>query len=239
MYRNIAVIGSSGAIGSAIVNQLSKLYPLARIYAFSRKTKKSHLPNVKIYKIDYKDEESLSDSVQQIKQTETLDLVIVATGMLHDSQIQPERSLKELSFEKFQKLFLINTSIPALIAKYFIPKLDLKKRAVFAVLSARVGSISDNRLGGWYSYRASKSALNMIIKNLSIEIRRKSHLALTVGLHPGTVDSPLSQPFQKNISHKRIFKAEDSAKKLISVLENLKPNDSGKCFAWDGQEIPP
>ena len=237
MYKNIAVIGSSGAIGKALVKKLAQTYSSADIHAFSRKAQNFDFPHVKSHTINYQDEESLRASAHLAGEKQALSLVIIAVGILHDSKIQPERSLKELSIEKFQKLFLVNTTIPALIAKYFLPKLDQKERAIFAILSARVGSITDNRLGGWYAYRASKSALNMLIKNLAIEIKRKSPLALVVGLHPGTVDSPLSRPFQKSIA--KLFTAEDSSKKILSVLESLKTKDSGKCFAWDGQEIPP
>ena len=123
-------------------------------------------------------------------------MVLVATGILHDEVFMPEKSLKDLSAEKFIHLFLVNSVLPAIIAKHFIPRLNQKKRSVFAALSARVGSISDNKMGGWYSYRASKSALNMIIKNVAIETARKNEQAIIVGLHPGTVDSNLSRPFQ-------------------------------------------
>ena len=239
MYKNIAVIGSSGAIGKALVKKLAQTYSSTDIHSFSRKTQNFDFPHVKSYTINYQDEESLRASAHLAGEKQPLNLVIIAVGLLHDSKIQPERSLKELSIKKFQKLFLVNTTIPALIAKYFLPKLDQKERAIFAILSARVGSITDNRLGGWYAYRASKSALNMVIKNLAIEIKRKSPLALVVGLHPGTVDSPLSQPFQKSIAKEKLFTAKDSSKKILSVLESLKTKDSGKCFAWDGREIPP
>ncbi|MCY4321877.1 MAG: SDR family NAD(P)-dependent oxidoreductase [Bdellovibrionaceae bacterium] len=235
----IAIIGSSGGIGSALVKELAQTYPLADIFAFSRKAQNFNSPLVKSYTINYQEEESLRQSAHLVGENNTWDLVVVATGLLHDKDIQPERSFKELSVQKFQKLFLVNTITPALIAKHFIPKLNQKKRSVFAVLSARVGSISDNRLGGWYAYRASKTALNMIVKNLAIEVRRKAPLNLIVGLHPGTVDSPLSKPFQKSIAKEKLFTAEESAQKLIKVLKKLQTKDSGKGFAWDGQEIPP
>ena len=234
----IAIIGSSGAIGSALVKELAQSYPLADIYAFSRKAQKFDSALIKSHTINYQEEESLKQSAHLVGEN-NLDLVIVATGLLHNNEIQPEKSFKELSSQKFQQLFLVNTITPALIAKHFIPKLNQTKRSVFAVLSARVGSISDNHLGGWYAYRASKTALNMIVKNLAIEFRRKSSSSLIVGLHPGTVDSLLSKPFQKNIAKEKLFTAEKSAQKLIKVLKKLQTKDSGKCFAWDGQEIPP
>ena len=111
--------------------------------------------------------------------------------------------------------------------------------SVIAILSARVGSISDNRSGGWYSYRASKAGLNMIIKNLSIELRRSNKNLIVTGLHPGTVESNLSQPFQKSIENSKIFSPDYSVSKLSSVIDNLSVSDSGKCYAWDGVEIFP
>ncbi|MDC0037014.1 short-chain dehydrogenase, partial [bacterium] len=124
------------------------------------------------------------------------------------------------------------------IAKHCLNKLDKTKPSIFAALSARVGSIEDNKLGGWYAYRMSKTALNMFIKTASIEIKRQNPNAIVVGLHPGTVDSPLSKPFQKNIKPEKLFTPEFSANKLIQVMHSLNINDSGKIFAWDGKQIP-
>ena len=163
----------------------------------------------------------------------------MANGILHDEGLTPEKSLRDLSAEKFQRIFEVNTVTPALIAKHFLPKLNREQTSIFAALSARVGSISDNQLGGWYAYRASKAALNMIIKNAAIEIGRRNKQAIIVGLHPGTVDSNLSKPFQGNVADGKLFTPEYSAEKLLDVLENLSPEQTGKCFAWDGQEILP
>ena len=133
----------------------------------------------------------------------------------------------------------MNTILPALIAKHFIQHLETKTHSYFAVLSARVGSVSDNRLGGWYAYRASKAALNMIIKTLAIETRRRNKMACIVGLHPGTVDSPLSKPYHSNLKPESLFTADFSTQQLLSVLNALTPHESGKFFAWDGKEIHP
>jgi NAD(P)-dependent dehydrogenase (short-subunit alcohol dehydrogenase family) len=165
--------------------------------------------------------------------------VIVATGILYENTIMPEKSLRELSPEKFLRLFEVNTILPALIAKHFLPKLNKHNRSLFAALSARVGSISDNRLGGWYSYRASKSGLNMIIKNAAIEINRTNKQAVIVSLHPGTVNSKLSKPFQSNVPDGKLFTPDYSVKRLLEVLDNLTPESSGRCFSWDGKEVKP
>lgn len=229
-FDNIAVIGSSGAIGSALLRLLSSQYPNASLHAFSRSGK---------YPIDYTDEASIEAAAKKASEFKPLDMVIVANGILHDGDLMPEKSLKELSSEKFHRLFEANTVTPALIAKHFLPYLHKDKRSIFAALSARVGSISDNHLGGWYAYRASKAALNMVIKNTAIEMNRRYKQAIIVGLHPGTVDSALSKPFQANVSEKQLFTPDYSAKKLLKLLQELTPKQSGRCFAWDGEEILP
>ena len=189
--------------------------------------------------INYQDETSIEESALVASKDKPIDMVIIATGILHEGKLMPEKSLKDLSAEKLQRLFEVNTIVPLLIAKHFLPKLSRETRSIFATLSARVGSISDNQLGGWYSYRASKAALNMIIKNIAIEISRFNKKAIIVGLHPGTVDSNLSKPFQGNVPYGKLFTPEYSTQKLLEVLTSLTSKQSGKCFAWDGKEIFP
>ena len=239
MVYNIAVIGSSGTIGSTFTRQLSELHTDAKIHAFSRSQKKSSADNVIHHTIDYNDEFSIEQAASYVSNEAPLDIVIVATGILFDDSIAPEKSLRELSAKKFLRLFEVNTILPALIAKHFLPKLNRQNRSIFAALSARVGSISDNKLGGWYSYRASKSGLNMIIKNAAIEISRRNKKAIIVGLHPGTVDSNLSKPFQGNVPDGKLFTPDYSVKRLLDVLDNLTPESSGRCFSWDGKEVQP
>lgn len=228
--HNIAIIAASGAIGSAFTRLLSRAHPDSSLHTFSRHGG---------HHIDYDNEESIAAAAELASKTGALDLVIFAGGLLHTERFMPEKSLKELSAEKFQHIFAANTITPALVAKHFLPKLNREKPSRFAALSARVGSISDNRLGGWYAYRASKTALNMIIKNAAIETARRNKTAIVVGLHLGTVDSALSQPFQGSVAEDRLFTAEHSAEKMLNVLEGLTPEDSGKCFAWNGEEILP
>lgn len=239
MVKNIAVIGSSGALGNAFIEKLSEDYPESALHAFSHNTPKKILPKVIYHKINYQEESSIAESALIASKNNLLDIVIVATGILHDNDIMPEKSLNELSAHKFRYLFEINTIIPAIIAKYFSNKLRKDSYSIFATLSARIGSISDNKIGGWYSYRASKAALNMIIKNTAIEIARNNKNAIIVGLHPGTVDSKLSKPFQANIPDGKLFTPKFSVDSLIKVLKNLTPQNSGRCFAWDGKEIMP
>lgn len=241
MFQNIVVIGSSGTIGRAFITLLSSLNPGANIYAFARyETVKADghiIDNVKYYGMDYQDEASIKASAIKTLASGPLDLVIVATGILHDGEVMPEKSLGDVSAQKLRLLFEANTILPALLIKHFSPLLNTDKPAVFALLSARVGSINDNKLGGWYAYRASKAALNMIVKNAAIEIHRKNKKAAIIGLHPGTVESPLSKPFQRHVPDGKLFTAEFSAACLIKVIDNVIPAQSGQCFAWDGKRI--
>jgi NAD(P)-dependent dehydrogenase (short-subunit alcohol dehydrogenase family) len=168
---------------------------------------------------------------------DSVDLAIVTTGMLHNDEHRPERSLKELNPAALARSFAINTIAPALVAKHLIPKMPRDRRAVFAVLGARVGSIGDNRIGGWHSYRASKAALVMLMKNIAIETARAKPEAIIVTLHPGTVDTAMSKPFQGNVAPKKLFTPAFSAEKLRGVIDRLTPRDSGGHFAWDGSRI--
>ena len=237
--NSAVVFGSSGSIGNALVLLLAEKYPKAIIYSVSRFKKDYTQKNISHLCVDYFDEVDLQTVAQTTTKSGPLDLVLVSNGMLHNDTIKPEKSLKDISIENLQISFKINTTLPALLLKHFMPALNRKDKSIFAVLSARVGSISDNRLGGWYGYRASKSALNMMIKTASIEAKRSNKSAIVVGLHPGTVDSELSKPFQKNISPEKVMLPNKSAEHLLSVLSSLSCKDSGKCFAWDGEEILP
>ena len=236
--KNIAVVGASGGIGAAIVEALSALDETQIIYAFSRRAMSHTSPKVYTGLIDMRDETSILSAAATIG-PEPLDAVIVASGVLSTDTITPEKSLNELSAETLKYLFEVNTIGPALVMKNFLPLLPHDARSVFALLSARVGSISDNRLGGWYSYRASKAALNMIIKTASIEARRTRKQAIVLGLHPGTVDSRLSQPFQAGLREGQLFTPSFAADCLLNVISRAKLEQSGLCLAYDGTEIQP
>ncbi|WP_421781909.1 SDR family NAD(P)-dependent oxidoreductase [Kiloniella litopenaei] len=234
--NNIVVFGGSGAIGEALVKQLSNENPQAKLHVFSRNIPAYSLSNMTTYTLDFLNEDQLENNAARIK--DPIDLVIVATGKLHGKGCSPEKSLRDLSYEKMMELYSVNTIGPAMIAKYFLPKLNRKSRSVFAAISARVGSIEDNRLGGWYAYRMSKTALNMFLKTASIEQKRTHKNSAVIGLHPGTVDSDLSKPFQSNVPQGKLFTPDYSAEKLLSVIKGVTPADSGQIFAWDGEIIP-
>lgn len=224
--QSAVIIGASGGIGGAVARRLEATGRFAVVHALSRATG-----------LDLEDEGSIAAAAEQVAAGPTPVLIFVGTGVLHHGH-EPERSYRALTPEHLMRDYRVNTIGPALVAKHFLPLLPRDRRVVFAALSARVGSIGDNRLGGWHSYRASKAALNMILRNLAIELGRTHPSAVVCGLHPGTVDTALSVPFQKGVSAERLFTADHSAERLLAVMDGLTPADSGGVFAWDGARIP-
>jgi len=228
--RRAVVIGASGGIGAALASALTaqgfEVHQLARSGA-------GFVP------LDLTDDDSIAAAAATIGADGPVDWVIVATGLLQSAGVKPEKRWRDLDPGVLAQYFAINAIGPALIARHFLPLLAPDRRSVFAALSARVGSIADNRLGGWYGYRASKAALNMLVKTLSIELARSRPEAVCVTLHPGTVDTDLSRPFQRGVAPDRLFTPQVSAQHLLAVLDRLGPDDSGSCFAWDGVRITP
>lgn len=226
---NIVVIGASGAIGNALADKAQARFPDAQLHRLNRSDNS----------IDLLDEASIEQAISTAARDLPIDLAVIATGILHDDQAQPEKSMRELNADQMAHLFAINTIGPALCLKHLAPRLRRKGDARIGVLSARVGSISDNQLGGWFSYRASKAALNMIVKSASIEVQRRNPEAVIVGLHPGTVDSGLSQPFQKAVPDGKLFKPQKAGHDLMDVLLSRRADQSGRCFDYAGLEITP
>lgn len=229
------VIGTSGGIGRALVQALVAQSHSTSVYALSRQS--VAVDGAEAGRIDLEDEASIQTAADRIAQGPAPTLIMITTGVLHGG-FRPERSMRELSAEHLLRDYRINAVGPALAAKHLAPLMPRDRPAVLAILSARVGSIGDNRLGGWHAYRASKAALNMLIQTLSIELARTHPQAVIVGLHPGTVDTPLSQPFQRGVPSERLFTPEVSAAHLLKVIDGLTPADSGGVFAWDGSRIP-
>ena len=221
------VIGATGGLGAALTRALEASGRFAVVHALSRSGTG----------FDLEDETSIATAAARVADGPSPTLVFVATGVLHNG-FAPERSWRALSAEHLLRDYRINTVGPALVAKHFLPLLPRDRRAVFAALSARVGSIGDNRLGGWHSYRASKAALNMLLRNLAVELGRGHPEAVVAGLHPGTVDTALSEPFQRGVKPEKLFTADHSAGRLLAVVDRLTPGDSGGVFAWDGARIP-
>jgi NAD(P)-dependent dehydrogenase (short-subunit alcohol dehydrogenase family) len=222
------VIGAGGALGSAFVQLLNSEPRCASVDALGRHTDPP---------IDLTDGASIEAAALRLREqaaSSPWHLIIVATGVLHTAQVQPEKRLSDLSAAAMEEVFRINTFGPALLLRHFAPLLD-RQRSVMAVLSARVGSIGDNRLGGWYSYRASKAALNMMVKTAAIEMRRTHPGAVLTALHPGTVRSALSRPFRGDeIGREPLAAAAD----MLNALDGLGAEDSGCFLAYDGQRLP-
>lgn len=221
------IIGASGGIGGALADAIEDEGGHDRVWRFSRKDG-----------FDLTDEASIAAAAARVADGPAPSLVIVATGILHDREHGPEKALKDLDSDWLARVYAINAIGPALVAKHFVPLFPRTGTPILAALSARVGSIGDNALGGWHGYRASKAALNMMLRNIAIEARRKYDRTIVVGLHPGTVDTGLSKPFQGNVAPGSLFTPDRAAMQLLDVLEGLKPHDSGKVFAWDGAEVP-
>ena len=219
------VIGAGGAIGSAFVELLRADPRCESVLALGRHTDPA---------IDYAREESIEQAAARLRGQGPWQVVVVATGVLHTPSAQPEKRLAELRMAALEEVFRLNTFGPALVLRHFAPLLD-RPRSVMALLSAKVGSIGDNRLGGWASYRASKAALNMVVKTAAIELRRTHPGAAVVALHPGTVKSALSRPFRGDEIGREPAQA---AAEMWRVMQALGPEDSGSFVAYDGERLP-
>ena len=219
-----AVIGAGGGIGQAFIGLLNRSDRFSRVVGFSRPA------------LDLTSEASIAAAAAEIAGYGLpLRLVVVATGFLHGDGMSPEKSWRELDPVQMAHGFAINAIGPALVMKHFLPLLPRTGKSVFAALSARVGSIGDNRLGGWYSYRASKSALNQFVRTASVELRRRQPEAICVALHPGTVDTRLSAPFAK--AGLEVGPPDLAAGRLLDCIDRLAPGDSGEFFDHLGERI--
>ncbi len=221
------VIGAGGGIGGALADALDESPAFAKVVRVSRRTDGFELT----------DEASVASAARAVAALDLpIRLVIVATGLLHDGDLQPEKSWRQLDAARLARSFAVNATGPALIAKRFLPLLPREGKAVFAALSAKVGSIGDNRLGGWYGYRAAKSALNQLLHTAAIELQRTHPDAFCVTLHPGTVSTPLSAPFTSS-GHAPVG-AQFAATRLLGVIDNLRASDNGCMLDHTGQPLP-
>lgn len=223
-YRAL-VIGSTGAIGAAFVRELGSDRGCAGVDGLHRRSQPP---------IDFDREDSVADAARALEAAAPLHLIVVAAGVLHTPRFMPEKRLADLRYDQMLETFRANTFGPAVAIAHFSRLLD-RQRGVLAVISAKVGSIEDNRLGGWYSYRASKAALNMVLKTAAIEVRRTNPNAVLVALHPGTVASNLSQPFRGGELGRP---ADDAARDMLGVLDRLTPAQTGGFYAYDGTQLP-
>ena len=220
------VIGASGGIGAAVVEHLKNKTNCGQVEAIARSEGSS---------FDLIDERTIIQiSRQLLEEWSTFHLIFDATGALTIDGVGPEKSLAALNPDKMAKAFALNAIGPILLFKHLTPLLPIEGKSVFATLSAKVGSISDNRLGGWYSYRASKAALNQIVKTAAIEISRKRPEAVCIALHPGTVETPLSQPYSRG---RYTHTPDEAARHLVEVLDQTRPDMSGAFLDYDGNQI--
>lgn len=235
--QSAAVFGASGGIGRALCEALAAR-GTSVVHAGSRRGEGPQGSVIRPFSFDLKDEASISAAAEAMRDDPPA-WVIVATGVLTlPDRTGPERTYKRLDPAVMAEVLALNTIGPALVAKHMLAIMPRGRPFVFAALSARVGSISDNRLGGWHSYRASKAALNMLLKNFALEMARTHPEGVVVGLHPGTVDSDLSQPFQTGLAEGQLTAPQQAAHNLLGVLAGLTPAQSGRVFDFRGDEVP-
>jgi NAD(P)-dependent dehydrogenase (short-subunit alcohol dehydrogenase family) len=239
------VIGASSGIAQALLSQLADLPDVTQVHAVSRTSQSFSNPSITSFSFNTLDEEDVKAFItEQREQGVTYRYVVSTVGVLHRDEnehqiaLKPEKRLEDIDPKQLQSYFEVNTILPAIWLKHLIRVMPKGMPSVIAFLSARVGSISDNRLGGWYGYRASKAALNMMIKNAAIEYaRRNKHVAL-MSYHPGTVDTGLSKPFQANVKADKLFTPEYTAQCLIQLLVAAEAANSPYYLGWDGKTIP-
>ena len=242
----ILVVGGSGGIGLAFVRQFlagDSHNPVIATYrrpSPALQALQAEYPDrLQTLALDITDEEQIAQMVVKLRETcPNLQTVVNAVGWLQEGSFSPEKSLRHLKAEQLQRYFFVNSIGPVLLAKHLLPFFRHSQRSVFAHLSAKVGSITDNQLGGWYGYRASKAALNMLIKTTAIEYQRYAPQAILVCLHPGTTDTELSKPFQRSVPPEKLFSGDRTVRQLLAVMEQLTPQDSGCFYSWDGSQLP-
>lgn len=219
------VLGASGAIGQAFYQQLHNIPRCALVLGIDRHSQPG---------LDLCDEQSISAAALSLQAQAPFHLIINASGLLHSPDWMPEKKLADVHAKQMLASFQVNTIGPALLMRHFTPLLD-QQRGVMALLSAKVGSIADNRLGGWYSYRASKAALNMLIKTAAIELARTQPNSVLLALHPGTVTSRLSAPFQGS---SKARPASEAVADMLAQIDQLGPAASGGFYAYNGEQLP-
>lgn len=243
MSKAVLVVGASQGIGLEFVRQLLDRQEVDRVYATYRSANcdlfQLDSPRLERLPLDLTDETQIEQVIAKIKsETPALHYVVNCVGVLHEGEMQPEKSLRHLNADQLLKYFQINSIGAVLLAKHVQPLLKHRDRSVLATISAKVGSIGDNQIGGWYGYRASKAALNMFMKTTAIEYKRTCPNAIVVTLHPGTTDTRLSKPFQRSVPPEKLFSVDRTVRQLLAVIDQLEPSNSGEFFSWDGAKLP-
>lgn len=245
---NVLIVGASQGIGLGFVKHLLVHNNIVKIYATYRHresatellTFSQRYPQKLVgLHLDITKEPEIAQMAEHIAtKIDKLHLILNCVGILHEGTLKPEKSLRQINSDNLTHYFQVNSIGSVLLAKYFLPLLRHQEPSIFAAISAKIGSIGDNRLGGWYGYRASKAALNMFLRTVAIEYRRKSNQTIIVALHPGTTDTRLSKPFQKNVPPEKLFSVEKTVNQLLQVINGLKIEDSGQFLSWDGSRLP-
>ncbi len=238
--KNVLVVGGSGGIGSEVIALMLQDPHVASVFATYRGEEPA-IQDEKLqwYRLDCTNEHQFYElSLSLASQTQTLDWVINCVGVLHKEGVKPEKNISEVNSVDFLEIMSVNALATLLLAKYMQPLLRISRQPRFVAISARVGSISDNRLGGWYSYRCSKAALNMAVKNLSIEWQRIMPNVAVVAFHPGTTNTALSAPFQARVAPDKLFDPQYVAQNIRALLYRLTPADNGHFIAYDQKPVP-
>ncbi len=245
---NALIIGATQGIGLGFVKALLQQKNIGTIFATYRNKETSgelfalqqqYGDRLKCIQVDITQESQIAIGIAEIqKSVKELHLAIYCVGVLHEGDLTPEKSLRQINAQNLIYSFQVNSIGAVLLAKHLMPLFKKSQRSIFASISAKVGSIGDNRLGGWYGYRASKSALNMFLKTTAIEYSRRCPKTIVVALHPGTTDTKLSRPFQKNVPPGKLFPVEHTVDLLSKVISSLEQKDSGEFFSWDGSKLP-
>jgi NAD(P)-dependent dehydrogenase (short-subunit alcohol dehydrogenase family) len=248
--KNALIMGASSGIGYAMAERLAA-DPVVETLVLCSRRALSSAPLMSLQSqlaatgkqcllldVDITNEASLSAMTDHLrKDIQVIDLIVNTAGLLHSKDVSPEKALEQMSLSAMQQVFAVNAYGPILLAQALMPWLKARRPVMFASLSARVGSIADNRLGGWYSYRASKAAQNQLLKTLAIELARRNPEAIVLALHPGTTDTDLSRPFQANVAQEKLFTPDFVAEQLLKQIMQVTADDTGSFIAWDGQRI--
>ncbi len=243
--KTALVVGGGRGIGLGFVRGLLAANDIDRVYATYRRlesaTELLAITDSRLccLQMDITDEVQIAAVIDRIKtETTALHYVINSAGVLHEGELQPEKSLRHIDSERLLRYFQVNSVGAMLLFKQVQPLLKHQNRSILATISAKVGSIGDNHIGGWYGYRASKAALNMFIRTTAIEYKRTCPQAILVALHPGTTDTQLSLPFQRNVPPEKLFSVDRTVSQLLTVIDGLDASDSGEFFSWDGSRLP-
>lgn len=249
--RLAVVVGATGGLGTAVVDALLARPDVEGVVAASRHAEAPHGPlaarararpdRLRRVAVDVTRPEELERLAEAVDADGGRPLrVVVACGVLHDAAagIAPEKRLEEVELASLERVFAVNAFGPLLVARHLVPRLRRGDRTVMAFVSARVGSVADNRKGGWYAYRASKAALNQLVRSLSVELRRRAPEAAALAFHPGTVATPLSAPFRTGLPEGQVRTPARAAADLVALMDRIGPAQSGRFYAWDGREVP-